>query len=142
MGDAACVPGSALVGATRQGTGSAIRNGLSGARVCGEAVWLAPHGRKAAPGKNPWANIMSPVRGAWRVRRPHRKSPWTAPTKRFTSCYSTLNAACTISSPKNHSKPLKRWLRAALACRERTRQVELTDKWAHCASPTDFHLLA
>ena len=51
MGDAACVPGSALVGATRQGTGSAIRNGLSGARVCGEAVWLAPHGRKAAPGK-------------------------------------------------------------------------------------------
>ncbi|CAB3690168.1 hypothetical protein LMG24238_03077 [Paraburkholderia sediminicola] len=51
MGEAACAPGSAALGATRQGAGSAIRNGSSGARVCGEADWLAPHGRKAVPGK-------------------------------------------------------------------------------------------
>ncbi|CAE6804311.1 hypothetical protein R69608_07616 [Paraburkholderia nemoris] len=51
MGEVPQRPAALSPGATRRGTGSAIRNGLSGARVCGEADWLAPHGRKAAPGK-------------------------------------------------------------------------------------------
>ncbi|VVD29580.1 protein of unknown function [Paraburkholderia dioscoreae] len=59
-----------------------------------------------------------------------------AATNRFTSCYSAGPAA------EFASKPLKRWRHAALACRNGARQVELSDKRAHCAPPTDFHLLA
>src|ERR1700744_5092548 len=69
-------------------------------------------------------------------RRWHPKAAAGARTKRFTSCYSAG------LPPELPSKPLKRWLHAALACCDGTRQVELSDKWTHCAPPTDFHLLA